>query len=101
MPLAGPAVRVCSFCTAGQSPSHVTRLGSIIRHREPIQASEMDASDMISLANGVDLPLIGLGTFKSRGESVKLAVRTALQHGIRHIDTASIYKVVEWSSSEQ
>ncbi|WIA12687.1 hypothetical protein OEZ85_006328 [Tetradesmus obliquus] len=40
----------------------------------------------------MDLPLIGLGTFKARGESVKLAVRTALQQGIRHIDTASIYK---------
>ncbi|KAF6255387.1 Aldo/keto reductase [Scenedesmus sp. NREL 46B-D3] len=52
----------------------------------------MDKYDMISLANGVDLPLIGLGTFKARGESLKQAIRTALQHGIRHIDTASIYK---------
>jgi diketogulonate reductase-like aldo/keto reductase len=58
----------------------------------------MDTSDMIAFANGVDLPVIGLGTFKARGESVKLAVRTALQHGIRHIDTASIYKVYVWPS---
>jgi diketogulonate reductase-like aldo/keto reductase len=58
----------------------------------------MEEEDMIALANGVDLPLIGLGTFKARGEPLKQAVRAALQHGIRHIDTASIYKVYEESA---
>lgn len=38
------------------------------------------------------LPEIGLGTFKARGPDVKSAVRCALEHGIRHIDTASVYK---------
>jgi len=38
-------------------------------------------------------PAVGLGTFKSKAQDVKVAVRSALQHGIRHIDTASIYKV--------
>ena len=45
-----------------------------------------------------DIPHIGLGTFKSRGSDVKSAVRCALEHGIRHIDTASVYKVSVHSS---
>lgn len=47
---------------------------------------------MIRLTNGVELPSIGLGTFKARGADVQQAVTVALRHGIRHIDTASIYK---------
>lgn len=37
-------------------------------------------------------PEVGLGTFRSKSQDVKVAVRCALQHGIKHIDTASIYK---------
>ena len=45
------------------------------------------------LNNGVIMPAIGLGTFRSQGDQVKTAVKAALGVGIRHIDTASIYKV--------
>lgn len=38
-------------------------------------------------------PAIGLGTFRCTGESCKISVRTAIECGIRHIDTASVYKV--------
>jgi diketogulonate reductase-like aldo/keto reductase len=48
---------------------------------------------MIKLLNGVELPLVGLGTFRSTGQSVQAAVKAAVQCGITHIDTASIYKV--------
>ncbi len=48
---------------------------------------------MLLLNNGVRMPAVGLGTFRSQGEQVALAVKTALSVGIRHIDTASIYKV--------
>jgi hypothetical protein len=48
---------------------------------------------MIRLSNGVELPSIGLGTFKATGESVQVAVKAAVQCGITHIDTAAIYKV--------
>ncbi|KAL4531082.1 hypothetical protein Ndes2526B_g04759 [Nannochloris sp. 'desiccata'] len=34
----------------------------------------------------------GWAHLKSKAQDVKVAVRCALQHGIRHIDTASIYK---------
>eukprot|EP00877_Chromochloris_zofingiensis_P013729 jgi/Chrzof1/860/Cz01g31200.t1 len=47
---------------------------------------------VITLSNGVELPRIGLGTFRSQGAEVKLATRCALQNGIKHIDTAAIYK---------
>lgn len=45
-----------------------------------------------TLHNGVAMPWLGLGTFKSRdGEEVQQAIRWALEAGYRHIDTASIY----------
>lgn len=47
----------------------------------------------ILLSNGMKLPTVGLGTFRAQGQDVKQAVKTALHIGIRHIDTASIYKV--------
>ncbi len=45
----------------------------------------------MSLYNGVELPVIGFGTFKIDNESVEAAVNSALEAGYRHIDTASIY----------
>jgi diketogulonate reductase-like aldo/keto reductase len=56
----------------------------------------VDTSGMLDLKGQgpIKLPTpIGLGTFKSKNKDVQVAVRCALQHGIRHIDTASIYKV--------
>lgn len=48
----------------------------------------------LRLRNGAAIPRIGLGTFRSQGEDVKRAVLAALKlHGVRHIDTATIYKV--------
>lgn len=41
----------------------------------------------------VKVPRVGLGTFKSKGHDVRVAVKAALALGIMHIDTASIYKV--------
>lgn len=47
----------------------------------------------ISLANGVKMPIIGLGVFLSKeGEEVKSAVHWALEAGYRHIDTAAVYR---------
>ncbi len=51
-------------------------------------------STKIILNNGVELPRIGLGTFRSTGASVTAAVICAWNSGIEHIDTASIYKVI-------
>jgi diketogulonate reductase-like aldo/keto reductase len=47
----------------------------------------------VSLSNAVQLPRIGLGTFRAKGADVQRAVLAAISLGITHIDTASIYKV--------
>ncbi|VUZ55268.1 unnamed protein product [Hymenolepis diminuta] len=46
----------------------------------------------VSLSNGLVIPAIGLGTFKTtNNDVVKVAISTALDAGYRHIDTAFIY----------
>lgn len=44
------------------------------------------------LNNGLRIPLVGLGTFKSSDEAMDEAVGAALRYGIRHIDCAEHYK---------
>lgn len=44
-----------------------------------------------TLNNNVQMPIIGLGTFRSKDEDAYNAVLTALKAGYRHIDTAAIY----------
>ncbi|GGE08135.1 glyoxal reductase [Marinithermofilum abyssi] len=49
--------------------------------------------DTTTLNNGVKMPWFGLGVWKAEeGEEVEQAVKSALQHGYRSIDTAAIYK---------
>jgi methylglyoxal/glyoxal reductase len=46
----------------------------------------------ITLNNGVEMPLLGLGVFKlHNGEKIEKAVKSALQNGYRSIDTAAAY----------
>lgn len=44
-----------------------------------------------TLAPGVQMPALGLGTYKITGSAVQPALEYALEVGYRHIDTASIY----------
>ena len=46
----------------------------------------------ITLNNGVEMPLIGLGTFGGQGEELQGAILGAIQAGYRMIDTAQMYK---------
>jgi len=49
-------------------------------------------TDTVQLANGVKMPRLGLGTYKSaEGGDVERAVLAALELGYRGIDTASLY----------
>ncbi len=51
-----------------------------------------DIKGTVKLANGVQMPYLGLGVFKSReGSEVINAVKWALEAGYRHIDTAAFY----------
>lgn len=48
--------------------------------------------DTTTLHNGVKMPWLGLGVFKvEEGPELVNAVKTAIKHGYRSIDTASIY----------
>ena len=45
----------------------------------------------ITLNNGVELPIIGLGVFQTPPDETRAAVSAALNTGYRHIDTAAAY----------
>ena len=46
----------------------------------------------VTLSSGSKMPQIGLGTFLSKPEELEPVVKAAIvEHGYRHIDTASIY----------
>ena len=52
-----------------------------------------DMMSTVRLGNGVEMPVLGLGTYKAdEGAEVEYAVRTALDIGYRRIDTASLYE---------
>ena len=45
----------------------------------------------VTLGPGVEMPLLGFGTWQIRGAAAYEAVRDALEAGYRHIDTATMY----------
>lgn len=50
-----------------------------------------------SLLNGIDIPKIGFGTYKLKGENETIdTIKYALKVGYRFIDTASFYGNEEW-----
>ncbi len=58
-------------------------MGSMSEHRE---------IPGVTLASGVVMSLVGFGTWQLRGSEAYRAVRTALDCGYRHIDTATMYR---------
>ncbi|MGH3167154.1 MAG: aldo/keto reductase [Trebonia sp.] len=49
------------------------------------------SQETVALTNGVDIPLIGFGTWELQGTAAYNGVRAALELGYRHIDTATGY----------
>ena len=48
-------------------------------------------TDTIKLANGVEMPCVGYGTWETPDDVSAELVKCALQTGYRHIDTANAY----------
>src|SRR3954466_11162013 len=46
----------------------------------------------VPLSGGVDMPLLGFGTWQIRGKKAYESVRDALEAGYRHLDTATMYR---------
>ncbi|GAA0370900.1 aldo/keto reductase [Alkalibacterium iburiense] len=52
----------------------------------------MALTDTYKMNNGLEIPVVGFGTWQSSNEEAKQAVLWALEAGYRHIDTAQSYK---------
>jgi 2,5-diketo-D-gluconate reductase A len=52
----------------------------------------MNEIPVVRITDGVDMPVIGFGTWQMNGEQAYDAIRWALAAGYRHIDTATAYK---------
>lgn len=48
-------------------------------------------NDKMTLYNGVEIPLIGLGTWQTDGDTTCAAIKSAFESGYRLIDTAAAY----------
>lgn len=44
-----------------------------------------------TLANGVEIPAVGFGTYKAADNTDEAIISEAIRHGYRHLDTAAFY----------
>jgi diketogulonate reductase-like aldo/keto reductase len=51
------------------------------------------------LNNGIIIPAVGFGTWKSKPDDAYASVKTALEAGYRHIDTAFVSTIPDMSGS--
>ncbi len=59
---------------------------------QPTEATPQHIGSRVTLHNGVEMPVLGLGVFKvEEGQEMIAAIKAAVKLGYRSIDTASIY----------
>jgi len=54
--------------------------------------NDLDFSTRVKLNNGVEMPVLGLGTWEMHGKNAQKSILYALEIGYRLIDTAAIYR---------
>ena len=77
-----------SFVTGTDLPG---RRGRRRHHPVGVASGNMSPVPDISLNNGSTIPQLGFGVFQIEPDDTAAAVRTALEIGYRHIDTAEMY----------
>jgi 2,5-diketo-D-gluconate reductase A len=60
-------------------------------HRNRQEGKQMSSVPSITLNDGNTIPQLGFGVFQVKPDQTAAAVRTALEVGYRHIDTAEMY----------
>jgi diketogulonate reductase-like aldo/keto reductase len=53
--------------------------------------SSLNFNTQVKLSNGLDIPILGLGTYLSKGDDCYTSALIALQNGYTHLDTAQVY----------
>uniref|UniRef100_A0A1B0B5J9 NADP-dependent oxidoreductase domain-containing protein n=1 Tax=Glossina palpalis gambiensis TaxID=67801 RepID=A0A1B0B5J9_9MUSC len=63
-------------------------------NQENFNKAKMDPklAPTVKLNSGYEMPVLGLGTYQSKGEEAEMAVKHAIDVGYRHIDTAYFYE---------
>src|SRR5690242_12743175 len=72
--------------------SRSTRTVCFSRPYRGRMATMTNAVPNAKLADGHEIPVLGFGTWQITGEEAYRSVRTALEVGYRHIDTATMYR---------
>jgi Aldo/keto reductase family len=60
-------------------------------HRDRQEVKQMSSVPSITLNDGNTIPQLGFGVFQIQPDRTAAAVRSALEVGYRHIDTAEMY----------
>ncbi|ROT81866.1 hypothetical protein C7M84_024963 [Penaeus vannamei] len=92
---------------SSQSAHDVSQPAACLTPSTQLSCTMSSRIPAITLHNGGKMPMVGLGTYKSRDDEIRQALNVALECGYRHIDTATVYEneveigdvLHEWLSS--
>lgn len=85
---------IASFFAAVATSTNTPFMPSVIQVRPQAACATVEelSKKTVKLADGAELPLIGLGTWESSKGEVEAAVSAALNAGYRHFDCAPVYR---------